>query len=155
METNDPNDDAIRAGETGGLRNIGKRTQRAEPQVTSSQYPVATSCPHCGCKEFRRVKVNRPVAFTDDRECAACGSRYTPPTPAWAAVVFILLGVLITAGGATGVGFYLFLVEKGLIGGIHLGVSTAVTGIGLTCTVFGIRSLKSRDVPGKNNGPTE
>jgi hypothetical protein len=101
------------------------------------------------------VKVNRPVAFTDDRECVACGARYTPPTPVWAAVIFILLGVLITAVGGTGVVFYLFLVEKNFIEGIHLGVSTAVTGVGLACTLFGIRSLRSRGAPGKSNGPTE
>jgi hypothetical protein len=152
METNDPNDNAIRAGTPRELRNSG---QRAEPRATSGQYPVAASCPKCACTEFRRVKVDRPVAFTDDRECTACGTRYTPPTPLWAAVVFVLLGALITAGGATGVVVYLFLVEKSFIEGIHLGVATTVTGIGVACTFFGIRSLRSRDAPGKNDGPTE
>src|SRR6516164_4403820 len=110
METNDPNNDAIRAAEPGETRNFGNRAQCSEPRVNVGRYPVATSCPDCGCKEYRRVKVNRPVAFTDDRECVACGARYTPPTPVWAAVIFILLGVLITAVGGTGVVFYLFLV---------------------------------------------
>ncbi len=112
-----------------------------------SPYPVAVSCPKCGCKEFRRAKVDRLVAFTDDRECTACGARYTPSTPVWAAVVFILLGVLITAVGATGAVFYFFFVEKDFIEGIHSAVSVAVTVIGVACTVFGIRSLKSRGAP--------
>jgi len=155
MEINDPNNDAIRAGEPREPRNFGNRAQCSEPQVNVGRYPVATSCPDCGCKEYRRVKVNRPVAFTDDRECIACGARYTPPTPVWAAVVFIVLGVLITAVGGTGVVFYLFLVEKSFIEGIHLGVSTSVTGIGVACTLFGIRSLRSRGAAGKSNGPTE
>ena len=56
-----------------------------------SRYPVASNCPHCGSKDFKRLKTEGLVAFTDDRKCAACGTRYTPPTPAWAAVAFILL----------------------------------------------------------------
>ena len=118
--------------------------------ATLNQYPVAATCPHCGCKESRRVKVDRLVAFTDDRECTACGVRYTPPTPAWATVVFILLGVLITAVGATGVGVYgLALTGMGLakddpVSLLHLGISAALTGIGLACALFGIRSLRSR-----------
>jgi hypothetical protein len=160
METNDPKHDAIRAGDPGELRNLGRRAQPSEPRAAVSRYPVATSCPNCGCKEFKRVKVDRLVAFTDDRECTTCGARYTPPTPVWAAAVFILIGVLITAVGAAGVGVYglgvagIGIAKNDPVSLLHLGVAAVVTGIGFACTIFGIRSLRSREAPGKSNGRT-
>jgi len=152
MKPDDPNDGSIREGEPPSL---GKRTERAGPRATLREIPVAASCPDCGCKEFRRVKVTRLVAFTDDRECAACGARYTPPTPVWAAVVFILLGVLITGVGVTGVGVDLFFAERGPVRALHLGIGAVITGIGLACAMFGIRSLSSQAAPGKHSGPAE
>jgi uncharacterized protein (DUF983 family) len=105
-----------------------------------STYPVASSCPQCGSNDFTRVKVEGRVAFTDDRKCKACGTRYTPPTPAWAAVVFILLGILITVVGAA----FFFFARKAVVvrdlvyGGI-------LTVFGLSCIIYGIRCLRRRD----------
>jgi predicted RNA-binding Zn-ribbon protein involved in translation (DUF1610 family) len=62
-------------------------------------YPVVRSCPSCGSASFTRVKVERAIAFTDDRQCNQCGTRYTPPTPTWAAVVFIVVGFLLSGSG--------------------------------------------------------
>ncbi len=149
MKPDDPNDGPIREGEP---PSFGNRNRRAGPRGTASQLPVAASCPECRCKEFKRVKVTRLVAFTDDRECPACGARYTPPTPVWAAVVFILLGVLITGVGVTGVGVYLFFAESDPVRVLHLRISAVVAGCGVACTVFGIRSLRSRDAPRQKQG---
>jgi hypothetical protein len=56
------------------------------------RYPVAKTCPSCGSAAFKRVRVEKGIAFSDDRKCQECGTRYTPPTPAWAAVLFIASG---------------------------------------------------------------
>ena len=40
------------------------------------------------------------VAFASDRVCKSCDTRNTPPTPAWAGVVFILVGLPLAALGA-------------------------------------------------------
>jgi hypothetical protein len=63
-------------------------------------YPVASTCPKCGSREFREVVA--PVApeslvagVAYDRECTACDTTYTPPTPLWENVVFIVLGIPI------------------------------------------------------------
>ena len=108
-----------------------------------SRYPVASHCPDCGSKDFKRVKPEGRVAFTDDRKCTACGTRYTPPTPAWAAVVFILLGILITAVGI--VFGFAFLIRRDDVRLRDLVYGTILTVFGLSAIIYGIRSFRSRD----------
>ncbi len=69
-----------------------------------SQYPISKVCPKCGNGEFRRRKSEEIVAFTSDRLCMKCETRYTPPTPAWAGLLFIVIGLLM----APFFGFFLF-----------------------------------------------
>jgi hypothetical protein len=107
-------------------------------------YPVASHCPHCGGKDFKRVKPEGRVAFTDDRKCTACGTRYTPPTPAWAAVVFILLGILLSALGAAMAGSCLFRKDEFTLRPVVYGSIRTV--FGLSCITYGIRSLRGRTV---------
>jgi hypothetical protein len=111
-----------------------------------TNYPVSQECPKCHGIEFTRVRPEEGrVAFTDDRVCKSCGTRYTPPTPLWAAGLFIVVGVLILLVdiAAVGVGFavgadfwfalrtYVFL------------LATLSTGVG--CVVYGLRRLRRQD----------
>jgi len=64
----------------------------------NTMYLVSPDCPKCGGTEHKRVKARTSLAFTDDRVCKACGTRYTPPTPAWGRALFALLGLGILAG---------------------------------------------------------
>jgi hypothetical protein len=111
------------------------------------QYPIASHCPQCGSASFTRVRVKQGLAFTDDRKCKDCGTRYTPPTPTWAAVVFIVLGCVLMGGSAvlTVVSVRLELKHPGLFSagnGFFLAVMFLT---GLPCFVYGIRSLKKRE----------
>jgi hypothetical protein len=108
-----------------------------------SKYPIASNCPQCGSKDFKRVKVEDRIAFTEDRKCTACGTRYTPPTPAWAAVVFILLGILIAAVGI--VFGFAFLIRKDDVRLRDLVYGTILTVFGLSAIIYGIRSLRRPD----------
>jgi hypothetical protein len=108
-----------------------------------SRYPVASHCPNCGSTDFKRIKPEGRVAFTDDRKCTACGTRYTPPTPAWAAVVFILLGTLITAVGVVFVVFGFIVPDSSLLRRFVYGIILIV--FGLSCITYGIRSFRRRD----------
>ena len=107
-----------------------------------SLYPVASTCPKCGSREFREVVPKGRVAFTYDRKCTACDTRYTPPTPLWAAVVFIVLGILMIAFGIE-----MLVVLGGLQVGVGIALRTLVWGIilptvfGLSCIIYGIRGL--------------
>jgi hypothetical protein len=46
----------------------------------------------------RKLKPDRLIAFTSDRICDKCGIRYVPPTPRWAAIAFIVIGLLFVVG---------------------------------------------------------
>ena len=65
--------------------------------------PVNRVCPECGGVEFKRRKSQKTIAFAPDRECKACQMVYTPPTPVWAAWVFILLGLPLVLVGVAAV----------------------------------------------------
>jgi hypothetical protein len=60
-------------------------------------YPVSKLCPHCGGAEYTTGPPAGFIAFVKDRICKSCHTRYTPPTPFWAAVVFILIGLPLAA----------------------------------------------------------
>ena len=60
-------------------------------------------CPACGEKGYKGVRPEKFIAFSWDRVCKSCGIRYTPPTPIWAAIVFIFAGVLLAGFGAVSI----------------------------------------------------
>lgn len=64
-----------------------------------SKYPISKVCPQCAGTAFKRKKSEEFIAFGSDRICDACQTRYTPPTPVWAAIVFILIGLLMALFG--------------------------------------------------------
>src|SRR5262245_32692002 len=75
------------------------REQAASNRSSPAKYPVAGACPKCGSISFRRHRPEGMVAFAYDRICTNCGTRYTPPTPIWAAIVFILAGSVLAGFG--------------------------------------------------------
>jgi hypothetical protein len=60
---------------------------------------IATACPTCGGTTYRRTRPRRRITFVWDRICKGCKTRYAPPTPLWAAIIFALVGCLIVAEG--------------------------------------------------------
>ena len=64
-----------------------------------SKYPISQACPQCGNAEYQTTRAEEFVAFANDRICRACNARYTPPTPAWAAIVFVVVGLLLAGFG--------------------------------------------------------
>jgi len=64
-----------------------------------SELPLRGTCPRCGSAAFTRLKAKRLIAFTDDRRCKQCGTRYTPPTPAWAGPAFLVAGIVLALMG--------------------------------------------------------
>lgn len=65
----------------------------AERPKPADGYPVSAGCPECGGRAYRTRRPDRFLTFVSDRVCTDCGTRYTPPTPRWAAVVFLAVGV--------------------------------------------------------------
>ena len=58
--------------------------------------PISKVCPHCGGQTYTRIAPSSSVAFAKDRVCKQCGMRYSPPTPLWAAIIFIVIGAFLT-----------------------------------------------------------
>src|SRR5437868_1346458 len=63
------------------------RRQERELRQPKGEYPVSQVCPECGGTEFKTVQPDRWIAFSRDRVCKSCGTRYIPPTPWWAGLV--------------------------------------------------------------------
>jgi hypothetical protein len=105
-------------------------------------YPVSEICPDCGAVDFRKVYPEGKVAFTYDRVCKRCRTRYTPPTPAWASLLFILIGGVFVAIGSVGIAFPFFAKmssDSQGVGPFLGGISVAVFGLGIGG--YGIRCL--------------
>jgi hypothetical protein len=101
-----------------------------------NEYPISTACPQCGGTQYARRKPNRRVAFASDRVCRACNTRYTPPTPVWAAALFLLAGLTLPF-----LGFVLtsLLVHPFSIAGLIC--EGIIAALGVVAFIGGIREL--------------
>jgi hypothetical protein len=121
-----------------------ERWQEPAPaSAPTGPYPVSKVCPQCGHTEFRQTRPESWVAFGWDRICKSCNTRYTPPTPVWAGVVFILAGLPLAGMGLlTLIGITL----SGPVGLPNLLCWGPLGLAGLLSIIHGIRSLAN---PGK------
>src|SRR3954453_21378891 len=60
-----------------------------------ASLPICTVCPRCGNEGFHQVKPRAWVYFKPDRLCTRCPTYYSPPTPRWAPVLFVVGGGLL------------------------------------------------------------
>jgi hypothetical protein len=115
---------------------------RAQEQAAAGSYhayPVCDACPHCASTSHRQVRPESWIAFTWDRVCTECGTRYTPPTPTWAAFVFVLIGLVMTGFGGVSI---LMRVASASFAGLPGMICEGFLGvIGLLALAHGIRSL--------------
>jgi hypothetical protein len=105
---------------------------------------VAATCPSCGGTSYRRIRPNRFIAFTHDRICKDCKTRYVPPTPVWAAFVFILAGLPLA--GIFGWFALARMVEGNPAGLPAMAVEGLLALLGLLAIGQGLRALLN---PGK------
>jgi hypothetical protein len=68
-----------------------------KPKATS--HPVSDACPQCGSRAYTEVKSEAIIAVGNDRVCAKCSTRYTPPTPWWARPIFAVIGLAMSVIG--------------------------------------------------------
>jgi hypothetical protein len=110
-----------------------------------SQYPISERCPQCGGREHEKRKPDAVVAFAADRVCKACQTRYTPPTPAWAAVVLLLVGLLFASVGILAFVALFVLPDGGFWSGVRTYIVVAFTlPLGIAAVVHGVRSLAGK-----------
>jgi hypothetical protein len=101
-----------------------------------TEYPITATCPQCGGTEYTCRKPKRLVAFASDRVCRACNTRYTPPTPVWGAVLFLLAGLSLPFLGL--VLTSLLVHPFSIVGLVFEGLIAA---LGVAAFVGGIREL--------------
>jgi len=103
---------------------------------------VSLVCPKCGETEHRRVRPTRLIAFTQDRVCRSCDTRYAPPTPRRAALVFIVGGGFLLLSGIAGLAATTIAwLGRGLPDPIGMLISGGVTVLGFLAAVHGIRAM--------------
>ena len=101
-----------------------------------TEYPISATCPQCGGTEYTCRKPERLVAFVSDRVCRACNTRYTPPTPVWAGVLFLLAGLTLPFLGLV---LTSLLVHPFSIAGLVC--EGVIAALGVAAFVGGIREL--------------
>lgn len=98
--------------------------------------PVGSVCLACGHAAFKGAASQKWVAYVHDRVCLACGTRYTPPTPAWARVAMTMVGLALLAVALVG-GY--FSAAAGDV--IALGLEGFFGVLGALALRHGVRSL--------------
>ncbi len=127
-----------------------------------SKYPISDVYPRCGHPRFQRTYPDTIVAFKSDRICLECGTRYTPPTPRWAGVVFILLGlffawVLVSLILAMTFDRFLGVGDRGVSRGLVVGIVSGCV-LAAAAVVYGVRAVrrkhrdKHKPPPGLSDG---
>jgi hypothetical protein len=111
--------------------------------------PIAVRCPGCGSDKYRKVNPKATVAFTKDRVCLNCQTRYTPPTPLWGSITFIVAGGLLALTMALSAFVRLAVGGANPCGVVGLVIEIALGIMGLLGLIHGFRSLavKPVDVP--------
>ena len=102
---------------------------------------ISKVCPSCGGGEYRKVRSRRWIAFSDDHVCLSCETRYSPPTPLWAGVVFALGGAIVFVAGAAFVVVDLVALLNGRADPIGLAISVGLLALGVAAGVHGVRAL--------------
>src|SRR5580698_569129 len=111
------------------------------------QGTVGNKCPKCGSDQYRSVRATRLVAFTNDRMCTQCNFRYSPPAPRWAAICFIVVGILLAgAMGLSVIGRVASLNPAFMIGPIF---EVPLCAIGIAAIIYGWKAMR------QNSGPQE
>ncbi len=109
------------------------------PAKTIPDGLISPQCPRCGSHEFRPLRNSAALTFVPDRICTQCQCIYRVPTPRWAAAIFIVIGILLSASMAVSAALRLAHPGPALIG-LLLEIPLIV--VGVLAITFGLRSLR-------------
>lgn len=95
----------------------------------SASRQASLVCPRCRSAEYTvdKDRSERKVVFMHDRVCKECGTCYTPPTPIWARILFVGIGILAACAGV-----FMFIFNTGQ-GRRHILDFSALSPIVLAC----------------------
>lgn len=133
-----------------GLSRAGHDSPASSASLIKARYPVSKVCPRCGHADYKKRKPETWVAFSWDRVCKACDTRYTPQTPVWAAIVFLMAGFLLVL--AFGIGGVLAILLRGdPLSGL---IGCALGFMGVLAVAYGVHALiqVGRQLPTRASG---
>jgi Mn2+/Fe2+ NRAMP family transporter len=103
-------------------------------------HTISRSCPKCGASSYDTVRPDRPGTFSKDRVCKACGTRYSPPTSMWAAILLICGGLFtLTISGL------LCYIALHLTSNVFLLLGAPLLFVGIVMIVSGLRRIKQEE----------
>lgn len=107
--------------------------------------PVSKVCPSCGGTRYTTRRPKATVAFISDRVCIDCNTRYSPPTPTWAGIVFLLAGLLliILGFGAILLDVIVIIMRRNHASALSMFFNGALGVMGLLAFIFGVKSLSN------------
>lgn len=97
-------------------------------------------CPSCRYREFVRMPATSFVAFSKDYVCRRCVTRFPAPTPLWAAIVFMTVGV-----SAALIGLLICYFSVPDLDTLVVLVGGSIASVGIRIAWFGIKAMKSKD----------
>lgn len=106
-----------------------------------SKYPISGACPNCGSTEYAKRRPKTLVAFMSDRMCKACKTRYTPPTPVWGGIAFILVGLALAGFGVFAMYSNVVARNGGSPGGLAMAIEGFLAGVGVVAICKGVKAL--------------
>jgi hypothetical protein len=115
-----------------------------------SRFPISRVCPECASKGYTVRKSQAFVAFANDRVCKFCLTRYSPPTPLWGGITFMLSGLALPVLGFVLIAllallFGPFVSPFSILGLTCEGVFCILA---LVCFIGGIRLLVTSQIVG-------
>jgi hypothetical protein len=115
---------------------------------------ISKVCPSCGAGEYRKLRSRRWIAFSDDRVCLSCGTRYSPPTTVWAAFVLALGGAIVFVTGVVFLVVDLVALLRGRVVAIGLAISIGLMALGVAAGAHRVRALLFPRLGVSAPGPT-
>jgi len=100
--------------------------------------PIARVCPTCGSKEFTSCKPEGFVAFVNDRKCKECKTLYKMPTPVWAGLIFVIIGLAMLVGGLISLAL---LLRHPIPNPIGMAINSCVAAVGVLAMWHGSRAV--------------
>ncbi len=83
-----------------GAQNPNFQTAEEVDCKSSASAAISKVCPSCGSGNYSTTRPKGWVTFSEDRICKSCNTRYSPPTPWWAAILLMCIGGVLTIGCA-------------------------------------------------------
>lgn len=101
--------------------------------------PIAYDCPYCRNNEYTKIKPNKTIYWAKDRVCTLCQTRYTPPTPIWGSMLFLILGAILAIASVVPIWGSIFPLNPCSL--ITIPLFSLLMAMGIIACIEGVQSM--------------